>query len=246
MIRQSDFDDSLSLTRAIQRHWSKALAALLLCVGAAVAYTAIAPAYYGSEAKLYVRVGHESVALDPTATTGQTVNVQESRESELNSVFELINSRMVLEKVVDDLGPAFVVSAGTQSPAEKPDGQAPPSMLAKLNPLTIYSSRDDAVQKLAKRVSVTNLKKSNVFTIFCEAQTPEAARLIVEKMIDTAREAYTRVNRTAGSVDFFTEQTAAEKKQLDRLESRLRDLKNRTGVAALDTQREMQVKQIGA
>ncbi len=119
-------------------------------------------------------------------------------------------------------------------------------MLAKLNPLTIYSSRDDAVQKLAKRVSVTNLKKSNVFTIFCEAQTPEAARLIVEKMIDTAREAYTRVNRTAGSVDFFTEQTAAEKKQLDRLESRLRDLKNRTGVAALDTQREMQVKQIGA
>jgi uncharacterized protein involved in exopolysaccharide biosynthesis len=246
MIRHSDFDESPSLPAAVRRHSKKALTMLLLCAGAAVAYTAISPSWYGSEAKLFVRLGHESVSLDPTATTGQTVSVQDSRESELNSVFELINSRMVLEKVVDDLGPAFVLTAGSQSPASKPDGQAPASMIEKVNPFTVYSSRDDAVQKLAKRLSVTNAKKSNVFTISCEAQSPEAARLIVEKVIDTARDAYTRVNRIAGSVDFFAERTESERKQLDGLEHRLRDLKDRTGVSALDTQRELQLKQIGA
>jgi uncharacterized protein involved in exopolysaccharide biosynthesis len=242
MISHARPEPSSSLSRAVRRHFGKVVAACVVCVGAAAAYTALAPIYYGSEAKIYVRLGHESVALDPTATTtGQTVSVQDLRETELNSVFETLTSRMILEGVVDELGAPFVL--GTNDPLQPP--RHDPDLLDKLNPWTTYSSRDEAIQTLAKRLSVTNAKKSDVITIFCEGQTPESARAIVQKVIDLTRDSHTRVNRIAGSLDFFTEQTAAERKRLIGLEDQLRELKDRSGVSSLDQQREIRLKQVG-
>ena len=235
-------EPSSSLSQAVCRHIGKVVVACVVCVGAAAAYTALAPLYYGSEAKIFVRLGHESVALDPTATTtGQTVSVQDLRETELNSVFEMLTSRMILEGVVDSFGPAFVL--GTNDPQELPVRD--PTLLDKLNPWTTYSRRDEAIQTLAKRLSVTNAKKSDVITIFCEGQTPESARAIVQKAIDLARDSHTRVNRIAGSLEFFTEQTAAEQKRLSGLEDQLREFKDRSGVSSLDQQREIRLKQVG-
>ena len=51
------------------------------------------PEIYRSDAKLMVRIGRESVTLDPTATTGQVIAVGPSRESEINSEMEILKSR---------------------------------------------------------------------------------------------------------------------------------------------------------
>ena len=37
------------------------------------------PKVYRSEAKLFVRLGRESMTLDPTVTTGQVINVSQNR-----------------------------------------------------------------------------------------------------------------------------------------------------------------------
>ena len=47
--------------------------------------TFLAAEIYRSEAKLMVRLGRESVSLDPTATTGQIINVSQSRLDGINS-----------------------------------------------------------------------------------------------------------------------------------------------------------------
>ena len=47
--------------------------------------TFMSPEIYRSEAKLLVRLGRESVSLDPTATTGQIVNVGQSEPRSLMS-----------------------------------------------------------------------------------------------------------------------------------------------------------------
>ena len=60
---------------------------------------------YKSEARLLVRIGRESVSLDPTATTGQVISVGQSRESEINSELEILKSRELAQKVVDAIGP---------------------------------------------------------------------------------------------------------------------------------------------
>ncbi len=83
----------------------------------------LAPRTYLSEAKLFVRVGRETVTLDPTATTGQTIAVYEARETELNSVLDVMSSRAVREMVVDRMGAGVVLG---QLPVPPDDPDAPP------------------------------------------------------------------------------------------------------------------------
>jgi polysaccharide biosynthesis protein PslE len=84
-----------------------ALFGATLCAVAAL--WTLAPRSYISEAKLFVRVGRETVTLDPTATTGQTIAVYEARETELNSLLDVMSSRAVREMVVDRMGTGVVL-----------------------------------------------------------------------------------------------------------------------------------------
>src|SRR4051812_47968052 len=74
--------------------------------------TFLLPRTYYSEAKLFVKAGWETLSLDPTATTGQTVSIYESRESEINSILEVLRSREVTGGVVDVLGVNAILHAG--------------------------------------------------------------------------------------------------------------------------------------
>ena len=62
------------------------------------------PKQYQSEAKLMIRVGRESVALDPSATTSQTLMLQKTQEEEVNSALDLLRSRRIAELTVDKFG----------------------------------------------------------------------------------------------------------------------------------------------
>ena len=72
---------------------------LVLCGAAILLY----PKKYTSEAKLFVRVGRGSASLDPSVV-GKTISIQESRESEMNSIVDMLGSRGLAEKVVDKIG----------------------------------------------------------------------------------------------------------------------------------------------
>src|SRR5688500_7839770 len=69
---------AVRILRKYRRGSLAIFAGILLLVALAVQ---LAPKTYRSEAKLFVRVGRESVTLDPTATTGQMISVYESREN---------------------------------------------------------------------------------------------------------------------------------------------------------------------
>jgi uncharacterized protein involved in exopolysaccharide biosynthesis len=62
------------------------------------------PRSYTSEARLFVRLGKESVSLDPTATLSPTLNVSGTRVGEINSKVEVLRSRVLFGDVVDRLG----------------------------------------------------------------------------------------------------------------------------------------------
>ncbi len=72
---------------------------LLLCAAAILLF----PKKYESEAKLFVRLGRGSASIDP-ATVGQTISIQESRETEMNSMIDLLQSRSLAERIVDEIG----------------------------------------------------------------------------------------------------------------------------------------------
>src|SRR5664279_4609003 len=98
--------------RALLRHKRESTWFFVIVVVGTLLYTLFWPKEYRSEGKLFLRLGRENATLDPTATLGQspTVNVPSSRENEINSVVEILQSRVLFEKVVDGLGPKAILN----------------------------------------------------------------------------------------------------------------------------------------
>lgn len=205
----------------------------------AVAVTFLGPKWFRSEAKLFVLVGHDSVSIDPTATTGQTVSVQEPRDNEINSIIELLKSRVILQSVVTSLGPEAVLGRGTSSESGQLAGLAKP-----LNIFAPYSVEDEAIKKLFSNLSVVAAKKSNIIGVSYDANSPELARDVVTKLIEEVRQAHMRVHRTTGSQEFFAAQVGHLQTKLVQLERELRDVKNTSGVASLTIQRDLKLEQV--
>ena len=192
-----------------------------------------------SEAKLFVRLGRESVALDPTATTGQVISLNESRDNEINSVFESLKSREVLAAVVAEVGAEVVLGKDSTQAAAQTASTFP---LAAL--FVPYSYEDEAIKHLARHLGLSHAKKSSIINISYQAQSPELARTIVTRLVDQARETHMRVNRTDGSLEFFTTQVKMLRDKVAELEAERNELKGRTGVANLPEQIALKLRQI--
>jgi|GEM_PF-3497209 len=93
----------LDILSSIFRYKWRAILVSVLMFVLVIAGIILYPKRYQSEAKLFVRLGRGSASMDP-ATVGQTIAIQESRETEMNSIIDLLESRTLAQRVVDDIG----------------------------------------------------------------------------------------------------------------------------------------------
>jgi uncharacterized protein involved in exopolysaccharide biosynthesis len=214
------------------------------CVGIALtlAYLSLAPRSYESEAKLFVRIGRESATLDPTATTGQFISVADTRESEVHAVEELLESRALAEKVVDEFTPHVILGKDPNRPGLNLSGRLSWLNGANLNPLRVYSLRDKAINALQEELNVAAASKTSVVSVSYDAEDPKLAQDVLTSLLKFARDQHLQTHRTSGSQEFFVEQAKLLKTHLAELERQLRDLKSATGLASLPTQRELQLE----
>jgi uncharacterized protein involved in exopolysaccharide biosynthesis len=230
---------SLNVGRFVWLHKGKMAATLVIGIALTLAYLSLATRHYRSEAKLLVRIGRESVTLDPTATTGQFVAMAEPRDSELHAIEELLASRAMAEKVIDRFGPEVILE---KRPGSKSLGQRLAFLDGiNLNPLRVYSLRDKAVKSFAQKLGITAGKKSNVLSVSFKAEDPQLAHDVVEEIVTIARDEHVRVHRTNGSGAFFETQREQLAQELARQEQLLRQYKDAHGLAVLTTQRDAQV-----
>src|ERR1044071_8991887 len=92
--------------KPLWRHRFKAAAIFLMTFGAAIGATIIMKPRFRSESQLFVRLGRENVASDPTATLTddqRVVTTAQIRETEINSVVAILSSRSIIESVVDQI-----------------------------------------------------------------------------------------------------------------------------------------------
>ncbi len=61
----------------------RVVAVLAVAMTAAALWVWLAPRKYASESKLFVRLGRENIALDPTVNRSEVVGVNASREAEM-------------------------------------------------------------------------------------------------------------------------------------------------------------------
>jgi polysaccharide biosynthesis protein PslE len=223
-----------------------ALTILLVLTG-----IAICPRKYRSEAKLFVRLGRETVALDPTATTGQTVAIQSSREIEVRSVRDMLSSRILMEQVVQRLGADYVLdppfeapqNSGISPPAEKPrwikDSIATlRTWAAKVRLSDPVPDGDLAVRDLEKGIEIDGGSKSSVISVEYITDSPSAAQKVLETFLDSYRELHVRVNRASENYAFFSEQTEEISEKLQLARSELERLKNEKGVVEINVRKQ--------
>ncbi|MGB6042858.1 MAG: GNVR domain-containing protein, partial [Pirellulales bacterium] len=202
------------------------------------------PRSFRSEAKLFVRVGRETVGLDPTATTGQTVNVQMNRAHEINSVVEMLQSRAMLERVVKRVTPEEILSrpernwlvdlcgvVGTQWNDLK-------GLFQKEDASDAEGPSATALRHLLGIVTVDAAKDSAIISIGCKAQTPDTARKIVAALVVTYLQEHPRLNNTAGSADFFEDQAEEANRKLRQMTEQLHEAKNEKEIISIDGERE--------
>ncbi|MFQ5730474.1 MAG: GumC family protein [Planctomycetaceae bacterium] len=215
------------------RRWKQSAAFFAVVMALVVTGVLVCPKTYQSDAKLFVRMGRESVTLDPTATTGQVMSVYESRENEINSVLEVIRSRVVLDGVVARLGPTAILSGrlADASPSAGAAGNAESSPADG-------QTRERAIRQLERTVQIGHIKKSSVITVACKAASPELAQQIVRELLDAFDDLHLKVNRTAGSREFFMHQKTLVGKRLATATLELRAVKNELGITTLENRRK--------
>ena len=216
------------------------LAALILCLTAAV--IVYYPRTYSSEARLFVRVGREIVALDPTATQGQTTNIQKSYKQEINSILEIVNSRSIAEKVVASIGVERLLGSGEPKTAFKRLIWQIKEPVRNLDPI---SDEERAIIAVREWTSFFVPKDSGIITITCKADSPKIAQEIVASTLEAFRAEHVRVSRTRGSQRFFTQQTGKQLQHLEEVSRELRDAKNQNGIVTFEGQRALLMDQIG-
>ena len=243
----------LNFIRVIFRHKKKVAGFVLLCTTASLLLVVYLPRSYRSEAKVYLRIGRESISLDPTATTGQTVMMEKSQESEINSVLEVLHSRQIAAGVVDRLGTAAVLESDVK---KNPVAQWFSDTRSQIGGMLESMSRDDsttadpdsdvdlptadeeqAMRLFGERLEVHAPKNSTVVTIAYEAASPGLARAITQATVDVFVDTHVRLNRTEGSFEFFVEQTAELKAQLQAAENALQDRKIAYGIVTVEGKR---------
>ena len=237
--------------QTVVHHRRKSLLFFVTVVLGVALLTFLLPREYRSVGKLFVRLGRENATLDPTATLGQNpiVAVPQSRENEINSVVEILQSRVLLEKVVDGLTPAVILDSDEQ--ADSPENLASTIVGGGMNFLRRFGSsaglddRERAILRLSKKLKVEAARKSNVIGIAYEGSTPGQSQSVVAKLIDSFLDEHMRLNRTHGSEEFLADQTRRLRESLARKEAELRDLKNETGLASPSVQRQLLVTRIG-
>jgi len=245
--------------QVVFRHKGKMATFFTAVMAATWAALVLWPREYESEVKLMVRVGRESVALDPTATTGQTLMLQKSQEDEINSALDVLSSRHLAELVVDRLGPEYILDGPqdtdqgneTASPAAQflresmaRAARAADWCLSKSGVRDGISDRELAVRRLRKNLSIYAPKQSTVITINYRAQSPVAARKTAAEVTDAYLSEHVRVSRTQGSREFFEEQSTMLADRLQQKTAQVGEFRKEHGIVSIAANEELLKEQL--
>lgn len=221
------------------RHKKLALTTGIVVLVLVIAGTFLLPEIFESEAMLLVKLGRESVSLDPTVTTGQIVTTYQSREQEINSEIEILRSRELTEQVVNVVGvEALLRNPLVIAPIDSAQGY----------PATAREREEyeKAILAVSRNLLVEPQKNSNIIIVRFEAKSPMLANTVITTLINSFLDKHIKVHATEGSFEFFTEQTTGLRDELTTTEAELTELKKSIGIASLEEQRSNLLERITA
>jgi uncharacterized protein involved in exopolysaccharide biosynthesis len=216
---------------------------------------------YRSVSRLLLRIGHENGTLDPVTTaSGERIAPIHTREDEVETAIGVMQSRTIMEEVVAQIGPVRILSGGRTTtdalPTDilltetAPDHQAKESssflsgLTSRLRAIDPISDSESAVRALERGLTISAPSKSSLISVEYKTQSPELAQEIVRTWVVTYLQHNAKVNRTAGTYQFFREQDEKLQVQLQQVHSEIRNAKSSGGFVTLEGQQDILESQL--
>jgi uncharacterized protein involved in exopolysaccharide biosynthesis len=189
----------------------------------AIMLFAIFSARYESHFMVLLRRGRYDPVVSSQPASPMDFTRPDITEEELNSEVELLRDEDLLKQVVKTAG---------LIPADTPDSKRPAEIA-------------HAVRKLARRLDVESLKKSNLIQVSYKDTSPERAARVLSALSSLYVQRHTNLQRPPGEIQFFDQQTAAYEKRLHQSEAELVHFTRARGVVSAALERDIALQKLG-
>jgi uncharacterized protein involved in exopolysaccharide biosynthesis len=185
--------------------------------------TFLLPNKYDSRMKILVKNQRVDVAITPEQTGGASAPTIENEvsENQINSEIELLTSKDLLTQVVNECG----LANGQKGWLSRP---APQAVMVEV-----------AVNRLAKDLVITPVRKANVITVSYSSNSPQVSAAVLNKLGELYLEKHLKLNHPAGASDFFTQRADEYGTQLKQAEQQMTDFQQRNNLVVLSQQKDL-------
>jgi uncharacterized protein involved in exopolysaccharide biosynthesis len=180
-------------------------------------------ARYESHFKVLLRRGRFDPLVSSEPPSAMDFSRPDITEEELNSEVELLRDDDLLK---------LVVKMAQLVPADTPERERPVEI-------------ERAVRKLARRLDVEALKKSNLIQVRYKDTSPERGARILAALSTLYVQRHTNLQRPPGEILFFDQQTAAYEKRLHNSEAELVHFTEARGVVSAALERDIALQRLG-
>jgi uncharacterized protein involved in exopolysaccharide biosynthesis len=153
-------------------------------------------------------------------------------EEEINSEIELIKSRTVVEAAIEKLD-LEVAAQDISSPQATSTEDV---TAAEGEGKDSEQSRESRILALQKDIVAEPVKKSDIIQIRYSSPDPKRAMDVANAVAEMYIEYRAKIYRASGAVDFFDEQIEIARRNLDQLESALKDYREQEALLSYETQ----------
>jgi uncharacterized protein involved in exopolysaccharide biosynthesis len=259
MINRSPDENTISKARVRQligRYW---LVVLTVFLAGTLAMYVILPIFftdlYESTTQLLVRVGRENAETPATVQRGEVVS-QGVRTADINSEVQILSSRVLVETVVDRLGPdAF------KSVIAHPDSWTGyPKYYLKLTMRGMKSDfrdfliaiglqkrltpREDAILRVEDGIKVEPVRDSDILTLRVRMPSPKLCVDVSNILLEDYLRRRIAIERGAAGPDFFSAGLAEAKTRLEKASQERAEVRARFNLSDPAEQRSLDLREL--
>ena len=194
---------------------------------AAAALYALVGTKYEANMKILVRRGRADAPVSSGENAPLDLTHLAVTEEELNSEVELLRDDDVLRRVVSETG---VGGRDWFHFLRMHEGQR--------------ERVERAARRLAKKLKVYPVKKTNLITIEYAADDSQLAARVLKSLERVYLEKHLNVHRPAGESHFFTQQAEESKRQLEEAKQQLLRFTNERGIVSAGLQRDLTLQKL--
>lgn len=258
-----DWFVSMSLSELVRSLWGFRLSIAFWSLALLVLLTVVVfvlPVKYDSSAQLLVRLGRNTLSVDPTSNITPTVSVQETRLSQVSSVKEMLQSRALAEQIVQQVGAdrilqphgiveetldhltkwfsaqvqknvGHLVSASATAPADEAAGALSSAEAAQ------KLREEEALAKLEDSLEITTAKNAYTILIRVRSGSPYLSRDLLSTLLELYQQHHVNAYHADGNLPFFEKQTEQAYQAAVEAKEKVRQAKNSMGVIEIESAR---------